>query len=197
MSEQKIKQKPEIKIKKETKPKTANAMEAIKVDKVVLNIGVGKDPTKMEKAKQLLNYITQKQPVETITKKRIPTWSLRPGLPIGCKITLRGKDALGIIPKILSASENLLGESCFDKYGNISFGIPRYIDMDGVDYNVDIGLMGMQATIVLKRAGFRVERRKHMQGHIPLHHKINKEQAIKFMKTQFNVKIKEEESEVE
>ncbi len=196
MSEQKIQQKPEIKIKKEKKEKTTNVMETIKVDKVVLNIGVGKDTSKMEKAKKLLNYITNKQPIETVTKKRIPTWSLRPGLPIGCKITLRGKDALELIPKILSAGENMLGKSCFDKNGNISFGIPRYMDMDGVDYNVDIGLLGLQATIVLKRAGFRVERRKYMKSHIPSHHKINQEQAIEFMKSEFNVELKEE-SEVE
>ena len=69
-------------------------MQAIKVEKITLNIGAGKDQTKLERGILLLKNITGIDPVKTFTNKRIPTWGLRPGLPIGCKITLRKEKAV-------------------------------------------------------------------------------------------------------
>ena len=66
-------------------------MKAIKIEKVTLNVGAGKEQSKLEKGIVLLKNITGINPVKTFTNKRIPTWGLRPGLPIGCKLTLRKK----------------------------------------------------------------------------------------------------------
>jgi len=66
-----------------------NPMKVIRIEKITLNIGAGKDQNRLDKAKILLKHVTGIEPVKTVTKKRIPNWGLRPGLPIGCKITLR------------------------------------------------------------------------------------------------------------
>ena len=56
-----------------------NPMKQISIEKVTLNIGAGKDQTKLEKGMKLINSITGSKPVKTFTKKRIQEWGLRPG----------------------------------------------------------------------------------------------------------------------
>ena len=65
--------------------KTANnVMKGIRIEKITLNIGAGKNEDLLKKGLKLLHKITSTKPVETKTKKRIPGWGLRPGLAIGC-----------------------------------------------------------------------------------------------------------------
>ena len=87
-----------------------NPMRNIRIGKVTLNVGAGKEQTKLEKGILLLKHITGINPVKTFTNKRIPTWGLRPGLPIGCKLTLRGKSAKEMLIRLLSAKDNTLNE---------------------------------------------------------------------------------------
>ena len=68
-----------------------NSTRQISIEKVTLNIGAGKDQAKLEKGMKLINSIAGRPPVKTFTRKRIQEWGLRPGLPIGCKLTLRKK----------------------------------------------------------------------------------------------------------
>ena len=85
-----------------------NIMRNIKIEKITLNVGAGKDQVKLDKGIRLLKTITGIPPVKTKTNKRIPGWQLRPGLPIGCKITIRGKKAKEILIKLLGAKGNEL-----------------------------------------------------------------------------------------
>ncbi|MBI4453194.1 50S ribosomal protein L5 [Candidatus Woesearchaeota archaeon] len=165
----------------------------IKIEKLTLNIGAGKEQAVLEKGVKLLEYITGITPVKTVTQKRIPTWGLRPGLPIGCKLTLRGKDKLDLIKRLLKAKSNQLKKNNFDKEGNISFGILEYIDVPGVKYNPDIGLTGFQVCITLCRNGFRVKNRKIMSCVIPHKHRITQDEAIEFVKKEFGVVVEEKE----
>jgi len=154
-----------------------NPMKIIKIEKVTLNIGAGKDQKILEKATKLLENITGIKPVKTITNKRIQGWGLRPGLPIGCKITLRGEEATNIIKRLLYAKDNVLQESWYDEEGNISFGIKEYVDIKDTKYDPTIGMMGLQATITLTRPGFRVKTRRIRPAKIPAQHRITKEEA--------------------
>lgn len=165
-----------------------NPMKEIKVEKVTLNMGTGKDQALLEKGMKLLNAITNAKPVKTITKKRIPEWGVRPGLPVGCKVTIRKQNAVELIKRLLDAKEFTLKESNFDDLNTISIGIPEYIDIKGTKYDPDIGVMGLQACITLERRGFRIKRRKQ-KSKISKRHQISKEEAIQFMKNKFNVKI--------
>ena len=168
-----------------------NPMRQISVEKVTLNIGAGKDQTKLEKGMKLINNITGYAPVKTFTKKRIQEWGLRPGLPIGCKLTLRKNKALDLLKRLLEAKNNVLQASNLDNEGNISFGINEYIDVPGVKYDPDIGIMGFQVCITLKRKGFRIKQRSLKRHAIPRKHRIKKEDAIDFMKNTFNLMVGE------
>lgn len=170
--------------------KTKNPMLKIRVEKLTLNVGAGRDTRKLEKGEKLLKKITGIEPVRTKTDKRIQGWGLRPGLPVGCMITLRGEKAREVLKKVLPARDNELPETSFDEYGNISFGIPEYVDIEGVKYDTEIGMMGLQASVTLERPGYRVNKRKTKKSKLPRNHRINKNEAIKFMEDEYEVKVK-------
>lgn len=170
-----------------------NLMKEIKIEKVTLNVGAGKEQAKLEKGILLLKSITGINPVKTFTNKRIPTWGLRPGLPIGCKLTLRKKKAEEILPRLLDAKENRLTSHQFDKEGNIAFGIPEYIDIKDAKYDPKVGIMGLEVCVTLERPGFRIKRRGIMKRKIPNKHRITKAEAVEFIKKKFNVEVGEKE----
>lgn len=170
-----------------------NIMRKIGIGKITLNIGAGKDQNKLEKGTKLLKRITGIEPVKTITQKRIAGWGLRPGLPIGCKITLRGESAKKMIVRLLDSKENKLKLTQFDNAGNISFGIHEYIDIKDVTYDPEIGIMGLEACITLERPGYRIKRRQILKKKISKTHRISREEAIDFMKSNFKIKMENEE----
>jgi len=157
-----------------------------------LNIGAGKDQARLEKGLVLLRSITNTTPVKTITNKRIQEWGLRPGLPIGCKLTLRKNKATKILPSLLEAVDNRLRETQFDENGNMAFGIHEYINIPGVKYDPKIGIMGLEVCITLERPGYRIKRRRLLTRKIPTKHRISKQEAINFMTDQFKIKVGEE-----
>jgi large subunit ribosomal protein L5 len=166
-----------------------NSMQEIRIEKITLNIGSGKDQAKLEKGMTLIKSITGIMPVKTITNKRIIGWGLRQGLPIGCKLTLRKKAAEDLIPRLLNAKDFTLEESQFDENGNVAFGIPEYIDIKDAKYDPKIGVMGMEVCITLEKAGYRIKKRRLKKGKIGKTHKITKKEAMDFMKKKFNVKF--------
>ncbi|MBI2147013.1 50S ribosomal protein L5 [Candidatus Woesearchaeota archaeon] len=170
-----------------------NAMKRIRIEKLTLNVGAGKNPDLLKKGIKLLKNISGINPVQTFTMKRIPAWGLRPGLPIGCKLTLRGKNAQELLPRLLDAKSNVLTQSQFDNVGNVSFGIHEYIDVPGVKYDPEIGVMGFQICLTLDRPGYRVKRRRVMTRPVSKKHIITKTESMEFMKQAFNVKIGDQE----
>ncbi len=168
--------------------KMSNVMREIKIEKLTLNFGAGKDMSRLEKGMKLIKHITNKDAVKTVTSKRIPGWGIRPGLPIGCKITIR-KGFKELIKKLLGAKNNVLSIKQFDVNGNVAFGIHEYIDIPGVEYNPEIGMLGLQVCITLTRPGFRIKCRRLRKAKIPKKHRISREEAIEFMKKEFNIEI--------
>lgn len=164
-------------------------MKQIKIEKITLNMGVGTTGDRLEKAMKLLNKITDAKPIATKAKKRIPTLGVRPGLPIGCKVTLRGKKAEDMLIRLIKANKNTIKSSKFDNSGNLSFGIAEYLDIEGVEYDMSIGIIGLEVAITLERPGFRIKRKMIKQKSIPPKHRITKEEAIDFMKNKFGVKV--------
>ena len=174
-----------------------NAMKQIKIAKLTLNIGAGKEQQVLERGVVLLKQITGVDPIKTITQKRIPGWGLRPGLPIGCMITLRREDAEKLLKRLIIAKNNMLSQSNFDNEGNLSFGIKEYIDIPETKYDPKIGIMGLQASLTLERPGFRIKKRKVLKRTVPRVHRISKTDSIEFMKKNFGLKIKEEQQDQE
>ncbi|MFH0752178.1 MAG: 50S ribosomal protein L5 [archaeon] len=167
-------------------------MKDIKVEKVTLNIGTGKPGPELEKALKLLNKITGKKPCETKTKKRIPTWGVRPGLVIGCKVTVRGKEAEALLERLFLATDHKLDPRKLDSTGNLSFGIKEYLDIPGTEYDISIGIIGLDAAVTLTRAGYSIKRRKLKSKSIGKKHRITKEEARAFLEEKFKVKFGEQ-----
>jgi len=170
----------------------ATIMQTPRIEKVTVNIGVGESGERLGKAEKLLEKLTTKKPIRTITKKKIPTWDLKKGEAIGCKVTLRGKDAEEVLKRTLYAKNNALPPGCFDKSGNVAFGIKEYIDIQGLKYDPDIGIFGMNVNINLGKRGYHVQRRARNPVKIPPKARVSQDEAKEFMKNNFGVKIEEE-----
>ncbi len=170
-----------------------NVMQQARIEKVVLNIGVGESGERLGKAEQLLTKLANKKPVRTVSKHKIPTWNLKKGEPIGCKVTLRGGEAEEVIKKTLYAKNNILTPRNFDKTGNLSYGIQEYIDIQGLKYDPLIGIFGLSVHVNLEHPGYRVGRRARNISKVPSKAKVSKDEAMKFMQDKFGVKIEEED----
>ena len=172
--------------KQETKMKF-NPMTEIKIEKVTLSVGGTGDY--LERGFKLLKYLTGKNPMKTRAKKRIPTWSVRPGLEIGTVVTIRGEEKIDFLKRMLATVDNTLKKKQVSE-NTLSFGIKEYIEIPGVEYQREIGIMGFDVIITFKRAGRRVKLRKIKQGKVGKKQIITKEEIIKFMEENFQTEFK-------
>jgi len=168
-----------------------NPMQKPRIEKVVLNIGVGSSGEELDRAEKLLRKLTNKTPIRTISKHKIPAWNLKKREPIGCKITLRGKEAAEILKRGLYAKDNKLSPNNFDNAGNVAFGVQEYIDIKDIKYDPDIGIYGLNFNITLEKPGYRVKKRRLAKAKVPERHNVKKEEAMEFMKENFGVEIEQ------
>lgn len=166
-----------------------NPMREIKIEKVTLNIGVGEGGDKLAKAERVLESITGRKPARTQAKRTIREWGIRRGEPVGCKVTLRGEEAVKILKRLFDAVERRLDKNCFDDGGNFAFGIKEHIDIPGVSYDPELGLFGMNVCATLCRPGYRIRRRRCQPKAIPKSHLVIKEEAINFITKKFGVQV--------
>lgn len=153
------------------------------LDKITLNIGVGSGGgVKIDNAKKLLEKVTGVKPVSTKAKKRNPSFDIKKGDLIGVKITLRKDGAMNVLKKCLEAVNFRLPASSFDNQGNFSFGVHEYIELKGVKYDPDIGMMGFDVCATLSKPGKRVGLRRIKPARIPLKQRVSKKEAIEFAK---------------
>jgi len=163
-------------------------MRQVRIDKVTLNMGTGGPGEPLTKALKLINSLSEgTKAVSTKTQKRIPGWKVRPGLEIGAKVTLRGKKAEIVLKRLLKAVEFKIPAKKIDKFGNFSFGIKEYLDVEGAKYDPEIGIMGLEIAVTLKRPGYRVKIRRNKRTKIGKNHLLTKEDTIKFMLDKFNL----------
>lgn len=165
--------------------KAENIMRKIKIEKMVLNVGGTAEV--LEKGVKLLKIITKKNPAKMKSRKRIPSWGVRPNLEVGAVVTLR-KNFEELLRGLLVTIDNTLKKKQISE-NNFSFGIPEYIEIPGMEYQRDIGIMGFDVTLVFKRSGRRVKIKKVMAGKIPSRQKISKEEIIKFMEENFKTQF--------
>ena len=167
-----------------------NPMRRIRIEKVTLNIGCAGDVQKIERAKKLLEYLTGRKAVITKSKRR-STFGIAKGKPVGVKVTLRKKEAVEFLKKALEAVDKKLEASKFDENGNFNFGIKEYIEIPGVKYSHEVGMLGLDVDVTLERPGFRVKRRRRQKKKIPKAHAISKDEAIEWVKKNFGVEVVE------
>lgn len=167
---------------------STNPMRRYKITKVVLSCGgVDKD---LEKAKKLLELLSKRKPQVVASQKRIPTFKVNPGLEVGTSVTIRGEDGIVLLRSLLGAVDNTLKRKQAS-IGQISFGIKEYIEIPGMEYQRDIGVRGLNVTVVFARPGIRSKIRKIKRAQsIPQKQYVSPEEIIKYMEEQFKTVFK-------
>ncbi len=132
-------------------------MQAPKIEKIVINIGVG-DATQnskfLEDSVTDLATITGQHPVVTRAKKSIATFKLREGQAIGCKVTLRGKRMYEFLDKLISISLPRvrdfrgISRNAFDGHGNYTLGVKEQLIFPEIDYDKTGKIRGMDIVMV-------------------------------------------------
>ncbi|WP_080147322.1 50S ribosomal protein L5 [Marinilactibacillus piezotolerans] len=135
----------------------SSVMQAPKVDKIVLNMGVGdavSNTKNLDKAVEELTMISGQKPVVTRAKKSIASFRLREGMPIGTKVTLRGDRMYDFLDKLVTVSlprvRDFRGVSknAFDGRGNYTLGVKEQLIFPEIDYDDVDKVRGMDIVIV-------------------------------------------------
>jgi large subunit ribosomal protein L5 len=166
-----------------------NPMRRLRVEKVVVNVGVGEAGEKLLKAQKVLEMLTGQKAVQTLSKKTIRDWGIRRGMPIAAKVTLRGDAAEKFLRAALEVKDRKLARYNFDPEGNFSFGISDYTDFEGMKYDPEIGVFGMDINVVLKRPGYRVSQRRIGRRKLPKAHRVSQEEGIEFMRANYGLGV--------
>lgn len=135
----------------------ANVMEVPKLDKIVINMGVGDATTNsklLEAAVEDLKIITGQQPVVTKSKKAIAGFKLREGQGIGCKVTLRGENMYNFLDKLISITLPRvrdfrgISKKAFDGRGNYTLGLTEQLIFSEIEYDKVVKVRGMDIVFV-------------------------------------------------
>jgi len=135
----------------------ANALEIPRVEKIVVNIGMGEaigNNKAMDAAAGDLATITGQKPIVTKSRKAISNFRLRVGMPIGLKVTLRGERMWHFLEKLVTVALPRirdfqgLPERSFDGRGNYTLGLKEQLVFPEIDYDKIDRLRGLEVTIV-------------------------------------------------
>ena len=134
-----------------------SVMEVPKLDKIVVNMGVGDATTNsklLEAAMADLEIITGQKPVATKAKKAIAGFKLRQGQAIGCKVTLRGQNMYNFLDKLISITLPRvrdfrgLSNKAFDGRGNYTLGLTEQLIFSEIEYDNVVKVRGMDIVFV-------------------------------------------------
>tara|TARA_Y100000814_G_C12234423_1_gene369433 strand:- start:135 stop:689 length:555 start_codon:yes stop_codon:yes gene_type:complete len=134
-----------------------NPMEVPKVEKIVINMGVGEaaaDSKKMDSAANELALISGQQPVIIKSKKSVATFKLREGMSVGCKVTLRRERMYEFLDRLINIALPQvrdfrgLSPKSFDGRGNYAMGLKEQIVFPEIDYDSVDEIRGMDIVIV-------------------------------------------------
>ncbi len=168
---------------------TQNPMKQIYLEKVVLNMGVGRSGEVIETAKRALEQISGKKPSSRNAKETQRDWGVRKGEPIGAAVTIRGDDAVVLLKRLFAAKGNRINGRSIDNFGNYSFGINEHIDIPDVKYEPSIGILGLGISVTLTRPGFSIRKRSKHKASVGKNHIITKQESKDYIIKEFGVTI--------
>ncbi len=160
-----------------------------KIEKVVVNISVGKSGEPLEKAVKVLKEIAGQTPCRRKAKESVRDFNIRKGESIACIVTLRKEKAVDFLNKVLPVIDKKLPGRCFDRQGNFSFGIKEHIELPGVKYDPDVGIFGMDVCVSVIRPGYRVKTRRRRRSKLGTKHVLTPEESMAFAKETLGVEI--------
>jgi len=134
-----------------------NVMQAPRIEKVVINMGLGEgkeNPKILDAAVNDLSIITGQKPIITKARRSVASFKVREGMPIGCKLTLRGVRMYDFLDKFFNIAlprvRDFRGISphSFDGRGNFTIGIKEQLIFPEIEYSQVERVLGMDITIV-------------------------------------------------
>ena len=134
-----------------------NVMQLPKIEKIIINMGVGEavgNPKALDSAVSDLTIISGQKPLLTRAKKSLAAWKLRQGMPIGCKVTLRGTRMYQFLDKFMNVAlprvRDFRGVSdkAFDGRGNYAVGLKEQLIFPEIEYDKIDKIRGMNIVIV-------------------------------------------------
>ena len=168
---------------------TEPTMKKISLEKVVLNMGVGKSGDAIDIAKRALEQISGKKPSTRNAKETQREWGVRKGEPIGVAVTIRGNDAIALLKRLLESKGNVVNGRSFDSFGNYSFGINEHIDIPDVKYDPQIGILGLGISVALTRPGYSIRKRSKHKASVGKTHIITNQEAKDYLVKEYGVTI--------
>ena len=168
---------------------TESIMKKISLEKVVLNMGVGRSGDVIEVAKKALDQISGKKSCAREAKETQRDWGIRKGEPIGVAVTIRGNDAKELLKRLFEAKGNQVNGRSFDNFGNYSFGIREHIDIPGVKYDPQIGILGLGISVTLTRPGYGIRTRSKHKARVGKTHIIKSQEAKDYLTKEFGVTV--------
>jgi large subunit ribosomal protein L5 len=178
-----------VSVEESIKRSSTNPMLQPRIEKIIVNMSVGKSGEPLEKAATILQQLTGQKPCRRKAKKSIRDFGIRKGEPMACIVTLRNDKAKGFIKRALQAVENKISKRSFDKLGNFSFGIKEHIDIPGTKYVPELGIHGMDVSVTLSRKGQRVKNRHKAESRVGVKHRLTPEEAITFVQDEFGIQV--------
>jgi large subunit ribosomal protein L5 len=160
-----------------------------KIDKVVVNLAVGKSGEPLEKAVRVLKELTGQAPGKRKARQSIRDFGIRKGEPIACIVTLRKQNAIDFLIKVLPVIDKKIPRTSFDKNGSFAFGIKEHIEIQGVKYDPDVGIFGMDVCVAMTRPGYRVKNRRRERTKVGSRHVLTPEESMVFVKDTLGVEI--------
>ncbi|MCQ2534087.1 MAG: 50S ribosomal protein L5 [Clostridia bacterium] len=137
--------------------KYKSVMEIPKIEKIVLNMGVGEvkdNPKALDNAMRDMGIVAGQKPIATTASKSVAAFKLRDGMKIGCKVTLRGENMYNFLDKLISISLPRVRDfrginpNSFDGHGNYAMGIKEQLMFPEIDYDKIDKIRGMDIIIV-------------------------------------------------
>ena len=137
--------------------KYSSCMQIPKVEKIVLNMGVGEvkdNPKALENAMRDMGIVCGQKPVATVASKSVAAFKLREGMKIGCKVTLRGENMYNFLDKLISISLPRVRDfrgvnpNSFDGHGNYAMGIKEQLMFPEIDFDKVDKVRGMDIIVV-------------------------------------------------
>jgi large subunit ribosomal protein L5 len=169
----------------------ANAHRGVRILKIVVNAGVGQSGEPLNKAVRVLEMVTKQKPIQTRSHSTNRDFGIRQGQVIGAKVTLRGSAANDFLNRAFEARDRQMDPDSIDKWGNFSLGVADYTDFTGMKYDPEIGIHGMDVSVEMGRAGYRVRERKVAARPIPKRLRSTRDETRAFLSSAFQVQFVE------
>lgn len=166
-----------------------HTMREPQIEKVVVHMGIGEGGRELANAEEIIEEVTGQTSVRTQAQATVGEFNIRQGDPIGTKVTLREEDAREFLETALPLAD--VSASQFDDTGNFSFGVEEHTEFPSQEYDPNVGIYGLDVTVNLVRPGYRVNKRDKHTHSIPDRHRLDPDDAVAFLETEFDVEVTE------